>query len=591
LIPLQHPASLNVLQQYRQACAILKSSSRATRAAWYREALDLDFQFHITVDGASVRTFFYNRADNSWTPSFDVSEKTFLDSEKTLTLGKDLVKQVQGLKGRKHLGIVLHVADEFATAELKPKLDNPAALNDLRQIIYDNPREVLEDSSVSPEQASWRVMPYPASGSPVIATTINISRRLEPFLTTLRQLGNNINFPIITRAISAPLVAMMGLPSIVRTESQKPFVTVLQYPWFTAMAFFNEHLDLRLIRSIQHRGQRCPANFGSVLATTNVSLEFVNPDIYVLPLGEQVDTKISEDLKRYFPNSSIEIAHFPEVSPLPIWAPETILSVSDATDENAQIESHTFGVLRTEKWFTQDLLSPSTHEQTLFPSRKEIRLLRFFNIAKRVIFTAVVLLLVSMILNTYGLTTKPEWAFNQSEAMAVQQRMNKLGLEKAQLAYWNILLEDRSKAWASMELIAQLVPAKSGIMLRNFNHVIRPDAAPKQVKAGFVKEWKLTGLARNESIEYLNLISTRDGISDKFAEIAKITGDSSFDPTPTSRSLVVNIKRQENKSFKPRLAEEIHDSDPTTYSQMFELSIVQRFEATDDLAIPKAKAP
>jgi hypothetical protein len=258
LTNLQHPTSLNVFNKYRQACAILQNTSRASDGSWYKDALDLDFQFHIIVDGASVLTFFFNRTKNSWSNGIPVSEEIILDPEKTLTLGKNLIEQAKAAK-ESHLGIVVHVADEFATAEIKSKLNNPGALNDMRQLVSVDPREVLEDSSSSPDQASWRVMPYPAAGSPMIATTIRISRRLESFLTILRNLGNDENFPIITHALSAPLLAVMSLPLVVNTKANKPFVAVLQYPWFTAMAFFNEHADLRLIRSLQHRGQRCGA--------------------------------------------------------------------------------------------------------------------------------------------------------------------------------------------------------------------------------------------------------------------------------------------------------------------------------------------
>lgn len=591
MITLQHPASLNALKKYRQACAILQHTSRATRIAWYKDALDLDFQFHIIVDGASVHTFFYNSSNRSWSAGLQVSEDILADSEKTLDLGRRLIKQVEELKGR-HLGVVIHVADEFATAEIKPKLNNPGALNDLRQIIYENPREALEDSSVSPDQASWRVMPYPAAGSQMIATTIRVSRRLEPFVTTLRNLGNDENFPIITHAVSAPLVAMMCLPSVIKTATNKPFVAVLQYPWFTAMAFFNEHSDLRLIRSLQHRGQRCPANFWSSLVTTNTSLEFVDPDIYLLPLGDQVDVRISEDLKRNFPNSHIESVYFPEVSPLPAWAPEPNLCVSVATTTvSSETESHTFGVLRKEGWFLQDFLTPSTHDQALFPSRTEIRLLRYFNIAKRVIYTVLVLLILSMILEVYGVISKPEWKFNDNEAKIVKRKMMMLGAEKARLEHWNILLDDRAKAWASMEMAAQLFPDKSGMMLRSLSLAVRTEPAPKQTKVGFIKEWKISGLARPEALDMINVINTREGITAKFVDIAKITGDSSFDPTLPTRSLVVTMKIQENPKFQPRHIEDVVDSEPTSYSYTFDLSIIQRFEATDPLAIPKNKAP
>jgi hypothetical protein len=591
LTNLQHPASLNALKRYRQACAILQNTSRATRMAWYKDALALDFQYHIVVDGISVQTFFYNRSTHSWSNGIAITEDILADSERTLELGNRLIKQVEELKGR-HLGVVIHVADEFATAEIKHKLNNPGALGDLRQMIYEDPREALEDSSVSPEQASWRVMPYPAADSPMVATTIRVSRRLDNFVTKLRNLGNDKNFPIITHAVSAPLIAMMGLQQVVDTKTNKPFVAVLQYPWFTAMAFFNEHADLRLIRSVQHRGQRCPANFGSSLATTNASLEFVDPDIYILPLGDQVEGRIADDLRRYFPNSQIKTSHFPEVSPLPIWAPEPNLCVSDAhAKDGGETDSHTFGVLRKEGWFLQDFLTPSAEEQALFPSRNEIRLLRYLRITQRVMYVAVLVLLVSMALEVYGITRKPEWKFDDTEAMGVQQKMKTLGAEKTRMEHWNLLLEDRAKAWVTMEMAARLFPEKSGTMLKSFSLNVRTEAAPKQVALGFVKEWKISGSARTESLDAVNLLNSPEGIAAKFLELSKVTGDSSFDPTPTTRSLMVSMKIQENPKFVARPVEDLVDSDPTTYSYNFELTITQRFEANDKLVLPKTKAP
>lgn len=586
---LQHPASLNVLQQYRQACAILQNTSRATRPEWYKEALELNYQFHIVIDGPSILTFFYQSDSNTWTSGVPINDEVFLDIEKAKALGRNLIQKVTDLKGRQ-LGVIIHAADEFATTEIKQKFNNPSALADLREIIHENPREVLEDSSAMPDQSTWRVMPYPASGSPVIATTITLSRRLETFVTALRDLGNDENFPLITHVLSAPLVAIMGLPDLIPEPSQKPFVAVLQYPWFTAMAFFNEHADLRLIRSLQHRGQRCPANFWSSLATTNASLEFVDPNIYLLPLGEQMDLRISEDLKRNFPNSSIETVYFPQTNPLPVWLPEPVLSVSD-TDNEGKIKSHTFGILRSERWFLQDFLSPSAQAQALFPSRSEIRLLRYFNLAKRAIFALVILVVLFLSLDVYRIISQPEWAFEKNETGMIQQRMGKLQAEKKRLEHWNVLLDDRSRAWTAMELVARIFPEKSDTLLKGFIHTVRPDAAPKQLKAGFIKEWKLNGFARNEAMIHLNKINSREGITAKFADMANTTGDASFDPTPKTRSIIVNLKTKENPNFRQRPVEDINDADPTTYQFSFELTILQRFESTDVMAIPKTKAP
>ncbi len=586
---LQHPSSLNAYQQFRQACSLLSETSRAVLPAWYQEALDLDFQVHIRHDGTSVQAFFFDRAKDEWSDAPPLSEATLTEEEAASTYAQQLLRQVRSLKGTS-LGVVFHVADEFATAELKPELDNPAALSDLRETAFSMPREILDDSSVPPEQASWRVVPYPAAGSEVIGTTITISRRLDPFFSILRSLGDTENFPIITHSLSAPLVALAGLHSRVRKDREKPFVGILQYPWFTVMAFFNEHHDLRLIRSLQHRGIRRPSNFRHALSTTNASLEFVDPDLYVVPLGSEVDQKVPEDLEKSFSDSLVETVRFPVGGPVPEWAGETILSI-EAIPEEADGLSHTFGVLRAEKWFLQDFLPAVKETVELFPTRTEMRLLRFLKLGRVAVFAMAVLGLAWLAFSASSVIRRPEWAFNEGEAKAVKQRLVNLTQERQRLDHWNNLLEDRSKAWTTMEAVARLFPAKSGMLLTTFSHTVRPDSAPGQSKVGFIKEWTITGMARDGALEYLNALNTREGISGHFSEIAKVTGNQAFDPAPNTRTLVVNVKTQENQSFKQMPMEEIVDSDEATYPFTFNLVITQRFESTDPFAILASQAP
>jgi len=586
---LVHPASLNPFQQYRQACSLLRGTSRARLPAWYQNALELDFQIHIRHDGATDRAYFYNRSKDEWSEAPLISEATLSDDDAASAYALQILKHVRSLKGTS-LGVVLHIADEFATAELNPDLDNPADLKDLRETAFNNPEEILDDSSVPADQASWRVLPYPAAGSDVIGTTISLSRRLEHFVAAIRKVGDEKNFPIITHTLSAPLVSMSGLHSVIRKDSGKPAVAILQYPWFTVIAFFNEHLDLRLVRTLQHRGTPRPLNFRHALSTTNASLEFLEPDFYVVPLAEKVDLKIPEDLKRTFPDSHVQTVSFPVPASVPEWAPEVILSLEPAPQETEPL-SHTFGALRDEKWFLQDFLPPGKEEIELFPSRNEMRILRLFKLGRVALFAAAILCIGWFALSVYSMTSKVEWKFNPEDGKAVQQRLVKLTLERQRLDHWNSLLEDRSKAWTSMETLARLFPAESDILVKSFNHTVKPDNTRGQAKIAFVKEWMITGFVREDGLDYLNTMNSREGISKQFAEISKATGNLAFDPSPTTRTLVINVKTQENSSFRQMLAEDMVDSDESTYPYKFNLTITQRFESTDPFAAPAGKAP
>jgi len=142
-----------------------------------------------------------------------------------------------------------------------------------------------------------------------------------------------------------------------------------------------------------------------------------------------------------------------------------------------------------------------------------------------------------------------------------------------------------------MEATARLFPAKSGLLIKAFNHTAKPDSAPGQAKTGFIKEWVISGFVRDEALEYLNALNSREGISSHFSEIAKVTGNLAYDPAPNTRTLVINVKTQENPVFRQMPMEDIIDSDESTYPFSFNLVITQRFEATDTLAIPASKAP
>jgi hypothetical protein len=589
LANLEHPASLNAFQQFRQACSILSETSRATLPAWYQEALDLDFQLHIRIDGQTVSTFFYNRPADEWGDSPPLTEIAIDDEEQTLAFANQLHKKVRELKGNS-VGVILHVADEFATAELNPELDNPAALSDLRDTAFNNPAEILDDSSVPPDQASWRVMPYPAAGSEAIGTTITLSRRVSGFLANLRKIGEDKNFPIITHALSAPLVAISGIPTVIDLSGEKPVVCVLQYPWFTVLAFFNEHSDLRLIRTLQHRGMTRPPNLRNALSTTNASLEFVDPDIHLMQFTADADQKLADELGKNFPDSKVEVVKFESVGSLPAGSPEPALAILPAPGEEDS-HSHTFGVLRNEKWFLQDFLPPDLEAVELFPSRNEMRLLHYLKLARIAVAAVAVLGLAWLAFGVFSVIRRPEWAFNEGQAKAVQQRLVNLTQERQRLDHWNNLLSDRSKAWTSMEAVARFFPADSGLLLKSFSHTVRPDSAPGQAKVGFVKEWLISGVARDEALTYLNSLNSREGIASKFTEISKATGNLAYDPVPNTRTLVVNVRTKENPKFRQMPAEDIIDSDETTYPFTFSFTITQRFESADVLSIAAAKAP
>lgn len=586
---LSHPASLNALQQFSQACSILVDTTRATNPAWYQEALELNHQLHIRCDGAQVSCFYFDRKKNLWAQGPSIPPEIVEEPGKLDGLIAEVLRNSKAA-GATSLGVILHVADEFSTTELKPELDNPAALPDLRQASYTDPASILEDSSIIADQASWRVVPYSAAGSDVIATTVSLTKQHTAFLSTFRQFGEKENFPIITHALSAPLVAMMGLTQAVKPTPGRSFAAILQYPWFTTMAFFNEHADLRLIRTLQHRGVRRATNFRNALNTTCASLEFVDPDIFLVPLGQEIDSTLEANLRITFTTSRVEQARLPKVDGLPEWAPELVFATTPPPASAATTTSHTFTILREEKWALQDFLPTPKEIVEIYPNRSEMKLLRGLRLARVGLVALAILSLAYISFGVIDLVRRPEWSFDPIQSGVMQTHLSKLDGERKKLDHWNNLLEDRSKAWVSMESLARMFSENGGMLVKSYSHTAKPDNTPGQAKVGFVKEWKITGFAKDEALEYLNNLNTREGINAHFGEIARITGNNAYSPTLGNRNITVNVRTQENNTFKPAPPEETSAADETTYPFTFDMTVTQRFEATDPMAITVPKS-
>jgi hypothetical protein len=573
----------------------LRNTNRALNSGWYKQALDLDLQLHLRMDGTTIISFYHDRLKGRWSNGPALTEEALYDSVKLASFITETIRYARTANATA-LGVILYIADEFAITELKPELNNPGALAELRLTAVSDPSSILQDTSISADQASWRVMPYLAGGSAAIGTVVTVSQHYAPLFKLLRETGENENFPIITHALSAPLVALLGLSETIQPSPNKSFVAILQYPWFTTLAFFNEHSDLKLIRTLQHRGLRRPTNFRNSLATSNAALEFVDPDLFLLPLGSNVDATLATDLQVSFTTSRVEIVEQIPRERMPVWCPEPMIAVQSPLEAITKV-SLTFQILREEKWALQNFLPTPPEIAEIFPSRSEIQLLRWAKLARVTVILPALLTIGYLGYTAFEMSQRSESKFDTLQAEQTKARLVSLTKESTNNEHWNNLLEDRSKAWACMELFARMFPEKGGTLVKTFSYSAKPDiltaAAPSKItKVGFSREWKITGLSQNSAKQTLNKLSTQEGIATQFNEIARITGNSAYIPvTDTRRLLPPIMPTTENSSYKLNQISSSSMTDETSYPQSFALTITQQFDATDPLAIDMAKAP
>jgi hypothetical protein len=590
LSALQHPSGLNLVQQYRQASHFLRRTSRAKNPAWYQHPLELDFQLHIRSDGAGVTAFLHDHRENLWAPGPPLEEQHLLDSDAITAYTTAALEHVRSAGGTA-LGVVLHVADEFSLTEIKPELHDREKLDQLRQQAIDDPPSVLADF-IQPDQSSWRLLPYLSPASHSIATAATVSRRHAPALDALRALGEQEDFPVVTCALSSPLIALLGIHGNVKRTPERPAVAILQYTSFTVIAFFDGNSDLMLLRTQLHRGLHRPPNFRHTIATALASLEIDSPDIFVFPLGRDVDRTLPADLGPVFPTCHIEEVAVPGAGVIPAWCAECLIS-TQALDPADDLPGSTFRAFREDRWALQDFLPASKEMAGIFPTKQEIsllRVLRFTRIAAAVIALAVISWIV---FGLFKIINTPEWAFEPSETTAIKKRLAALNAEKAKIDHWNAMLEDRSKGWTAMETLVRLFPENSGILIRSFDYSARPDASPGQARVGLTREWKVSGMTSEQGAQVLNTLNSREGISARFNEIAAITGNPTYRTDIGTRNLLVSVRTSENNAFRRGSAPGGPMAGPTadgSYPFTFNLEITQRFEATDPSAVLTSKA-
>ncbi len=156
---LVHPTQLSVWQRYLQARRLHKETSRSKNPDWFRSALELDHQLHLFVEDDEVsdaHLFSRQASKNAWTrvsaPAAD------LDEEGLTQYISALRTEHVGNKARS-IGIVLHLADEFAISELAHSNERPEDFTELSQKLINSPQEVVEDHSTSTGELSFRLFP------------------------------------------------------------------------------------------------------------------------------------------------------------------------------------------------------------------------------------------------------------------------------------------------------------------------------------------------------------------------------------------------------------------------------------------------
>lgn len=522
-LAVKHPSVLSDWQLFRQAKLITKHTSRASNPDWYREAHELDRQWHIWIDGAEIVSAIFDKRSGQWfegpEPVLPRDTGASIGSQKPISkadvaslhqslneaqmeaifanfdedglrkLHETLSRIVQGkdFGGKsKSLGVILHMADEFGTSDLAPGISADTDFESVRDLCCSDPQTALGDLNADSVGNSWRALPYwGVNEGERRSVAIQMSRRAQSLFFELDRYAQSRNIPVITAAYAAPLEALRLAPFLLDAEAPhgKGDILVFQYRRFSVLAVISVEQELIQMRVLPHRmGMDYPNSLGEVLSKTAAMFGLEDAAVTIAAMSQVNQDAMVADLSAYFSeNAPMNIGL---VAPGEIDAFSSLagkgrceMAIGDAallkrlSERNPMAESTTFKQLG-EGWATQNFFGISEEEREIFPPLRDLRLLRFFMHAKLAAAAAVLGLGIWTGFEFVRAATSDSWHVEEQAAGGTTAELTKLQKDRNRFEYWENLMARRSEGWLAMELLVQLFRPDSGLVVSESNYKV-----------------------------------------------------------------------------------------------------------------------
>lgn len=637
MIQVRHPSVLNPWQIYRQAKLLTKHTSRATNPDWYRQAMDLDRQWHIWIDGTQSFSAVFDKLSGEW---FDgprpvlprdtgagpgsrnamekeaikdlnesLDQKQFdsifahFEEDELRSLHEALARMTKAKEfgGKvKSLGVIIHVADEFALMDLAPEYSGDDDFESSRTLLQLDPKDVLGDASLDLRGNAWRLLPYwGIDDGERRSVAVQMSRHYQPLFEELERYSETRNIPVVTAAVSAPLEALRLAPYMLDAEDLKGKggnIMVFQYRKFSALAVLNQSGELVFMRALQHRPHTdYPSGLGEILVNTAASVGLTDPLVTIVNMSGQNQDSLAGELSSFFasrPPMNIGLvtpSELPELGELAGGRVEMMLGDKDRLqklNETAVYNgAETFEQLDAD-WAKQNFYGRSPEEQEVYPTQSDLKMLKYSGYVK---IAAAACLLGVIIWTSFdyvkALTTEA-WKVSQDQAQTASVTLEKMKADRERVKYWENVMARRSEGWLAMEVLLQLFPPDSGLIVSECTYDVAGEPmSDRSDTLSFERTWKIEGYARSEGTEALNRLASSSYLAKRFEELATEFGAESLATTDTdTRTLDVRLE-QRQRQMPPN--DRFPASVARHYRNSFEITITQEFTDKDDLALVK----
>ncbi len=620
MINIVDPSELTPAGLYRQACVVNSKTSRGRDRGWYQEPLDLACQWHLWFDGGrEVRSAAYSRTDKKWWPGPALPLSTLTTGEGAAEFLQELLSAAHFGQRPKALGVIFHVADEFALAEVMQRDEGQgvgtADLGILHYNLIDDPCEVLVDREVSVGTTSWRLLPFWAAGpEQERCTAIALPRTREAFLQTLIELGSEWKIPVRAAVTSAPMETLAALP-LLQSEAEGGKLVAIIYLRFTALFAISPGGELRSVRSLVHRGNLLvPNGFGDLVWNMTVSTELsalgrdagAPPKVLLISDNPAALQAAKTDLETFSATRQriqcecLDTSSLEATASIPGRRPEFMV-YDRSLLEAARLENGVLSRAQTfralwDEWLKKCNFFDTQKLDEVYPTLRDLQLLR----ASSIVIYLVVLGLVGTtaygFYSLYEAMNHPSWSLSPMEVRRTEAMQMKLLEERKQIEVTGRLLQPRSRGWAAMEFLLQLFPEDSGVRVEAYSYNLeasRPVVSPANTAlggvTGMVRSWNIKGVANGTLLQLLNSLNSQKGLNELFNRVAKITGDPSYQPHPLRQLTATNHQGRNPKYNASAAATEIASAPAQSYPYTFEVTVTQTINDKDSLALPTEK--
>ncbi|MEM6277918.1 MAG: hypothetical protein AAF733_00465 [Verrucomicrobiota bacterium] len=595
------PKEASPQKVYRQAKKLLKNTSRASNADWYRNANQLALQWHIWVGSQSISSAIYNQTANEWFEGPELPPVAFEVGEDEVVIGldepsrnglHDLIRRVLatkefGLKA-KSLGIIFHLADSIRVRDLEPEFAADEEFDDINELLTTAPEIALGDDSLNPEEGNWRLLPLVGvQEGDRRSLALQISGQYKFIVDELREYGELRNIPVITNVHAAPLEAMTAVTELFPERTFTNSLFLFQYESFTFLFATGPRQELLLVRPLVHRNSDhlSPSEISDLVGTTSALLNIKSPKLFYASMTGMEENQIDElltSLKESVPGIENAVSNARGLSSLESVPGKRVEFLCAAiSPETPEEDADTFTQLRG-KWAFLDFYGLSNEEQLLMPTRADLRLLKFSGIFQKVALLSVIAFGGWTATDFFTKMRSDAWKLDDVRAQSMQESVELLKKERREWDHWAGLLAKRSEGWVALETLLSIFPESSGIILSNASYTAGSLNADDKESVGMQRSWKVSGYANPEIATQLSTLGSRTRVTGMLNEIAdelnapylKVEGD--------TRQLQVSLAQRQgtmpsSRDFPTRVARHFRSA--------FELRIEQKMTHEDELAI------